>query len=73
MEKDKKGPGRPPVADGRNITKCFRMTDNTERMLEELQKYYNRDENKKNISIGKVLELLIREKYFELLSSDYNE
>ncbi len=71
MNSPKRGRGRPHVSDARNRSKSFRLSESTDIMLKELMAYYGKKEGKAPLSVGCTIECLIKEKYFEILSSDY--
>lgn len=68
-----RGPGRPAVEDGRNVTKCFRLKEETAIQLDALMRYYGEKEGKKPLSIGRTLEILINKEYVKAFPKSYSE
>jgi len=72
-ENKTRGPGRPAVEDGRNVTKCFRLKEDTAVKLDELMKYFGEKEGKRTLSIGRTLEILISKEYYRIFQQSLSE
>ena len=66
-------PGRPSVEDGRNVTKCFRLKEDTAIKLDALMKHFGKKEGKKTLSIGRTLEILISKEYYRAFQQSFSE